>query len=203
MGLPPFRCTFEITTNQNTMTKVSEFIAQNSLPTERFLPVTNFEGRFWVSDYGRLVSHDHRKNTIAFLRPAVDGPGYYHTSLRMKPLNLSIRVHQIVGEHFCNKIQLPGKVMGWNHKDGNKLNNYYLNLEYILLSENVAHAIRTGLMDFKGEKHHNVKLTEEMVLQMRELRKTGMIYKDIGKIFGVGRRHAADVVNGICWGWLT
>lgn len=184
-------------------TKVQYFVSCNQLPQERFLPVTNFEGRFWVSDHGRLISHDHRKNKIAFLDPAIDGPGYLHTNLRMKPVNRSARIHVLVGEHFCEMVAIPGQRMVWNHKDGNKLNNFYKNIEFVTALYNSQHAVNIGLFDRKGEKHHNVRLTKEMVLQMRELRKSGMIYKEIGLRFGVGRRHAADVINGVCWGWLT
>lgn len=185
------------------MTKVQDFIQSNQLPEERFLPVTNFEGRFWVSDHGRIVSHDHRKSTVAFLSPHLDSLGYYNTQLRMKPENRKCRVHQLVGEHFCEMVYTPGHRMVWNHKDGNKLNNHYTNVEFVTHEYNIKHAVKTGLFDRKGIKHHNSILTEEMVLKMRELRKAGMIYKEIGIKFGVGRRHAADVVNGVCWGWLV
>lgn len=184
-------------------TKVQDFLQSNLIPEERFLPITNFEGRFWISDHGRIMSHDHRKDTISFLNPAVDGPGYYNTQLRMKPINKRVRVHVLVGEHFCEMVPVYGHRMVWNHKDGNKLNNHYTNIEYVTMLHNSQHAVRTGLFDRKGVKHHNVKITEEMVLQMRQMRKEGMIYKDIAIKFGIGRRHAADVVNGVCWGWLV
>ncbi|MGM0863384.1 MAG: HNH endonuclease [Bacillota bacterium] len=34
-----------------------------------------------------------------------------------------------------------------NHKDGNKLNNYYLNLEWCSNKENALHAVQTGLIN--------------------------------------------------------
>lgn len=182
------------------MERVNIFIEYNKFPEERFLPVKNFEGRFWISDHGRIISHDHRKNTIKFISTHLDSLGYYATQLRMKPVNRKCRVHQLVGEHFC---EMNGVNLTWNHKDGNKKNNFYENLEYISLANNFAHAFETGLHNLKGENHPNCKLTKEIVLQMRELRKSGMIYKDIGKRFGVCRRQASDVIRGVNWGWLT
>jgi len=91
-----------------------------------------------------------------------------------------------------------------NHKDGNKTNNYFENLEWIEARENCRHAVHIGLYDIKGEKHPNSKLTTSDVLHMRKLyfedKKT---QKEIGKLFGVCRRHAGDVINGVTWGWLN
>lgn len=185
------------------MINIQDFILQNQLPEERFLPVKNFESRFYISDFGRIVSHDHRKNTVSFLSPAIDSAGYYNTQLRMKPINTRIRVHKLVGLHYCPMIIIPDKRMVWNHKDGNKLNNYYKNIEYVTALYNSQHAVNTGLFDTKGEKHHNSKLSEADVLQMRLLYKTGLTQKVIGEMFGVSRRQAGDVIKGKNWGWLT
>lgn len=182
------------------LSKVQVFINNHRLSEERFLPIKDFEGRFWVSDFGRIVSFDHRKNTIKFLSTHLDSLGYYATQLRMKPFNRKCRVHQLVGEHFCEMI---GTGLTWNHKDGIKTNNYYKNLEYVSYAENIAHAVKIGLHNLKGENHPFSKLTKENVLEMRRLRKNGLLYKDIGDKFGICRRQASDVVRGVNWGWLT
>jgi len=186
---------------QITMTKVQDFIQSNQLPEERFLPVLHFEDRFWISDFGRIISHDHRKNTIKFLKPHLDSLGYFSTQLRMKPYNRKVRVHQLVGEHFCEMIPTTER-MSWNHKDGIKTNNHYTNLEYITSRENSAHAVINGLHDIKGEKHPHAKLTENDVRQIRLLSKTGLTHKEIGNKFGICRRQAGDIINLVNWGWL-
>lgn len=182
--------------------KVQDFIRSHQFPNEVFKPVKDFEGRFWISNHGSIVSHDHRKNTIAFLSPHLDSLGYYTTQLRMKPVNRRCRVHQLVGEHFCPMME-TGDRMCWNHKDGNKRNNLYTNLEYITMRDNCGHAVSSGLHDLKGSKHPNSKLSTDQVLQMRELRRKGFIYKDIADKFGVTRRQASDVIRGVNWGWLS
>lgn len=183
-------------------TNVQDFIQSHQFLNEVFKPVKDFEGRFWISNHGNIVSHDHRKNTISFLSPYFDSLGYYNVQLRMKPKVRKCRVHQLVGEHFCD-MPTSGERMGWNHIDGDKRNNLYSNLEYISLRENVKHAVSSGLFNTKGVNHHNSKLTEEKVLQIRSLYKTGLTQKKIGEIFGICRRQAGDIINRKNWGWLT
>jgi hypothetical protein len=85
-----------------------------------------------------------------------------------------------------------------NHKDGNKLNNYYRNLEWIESRKNTEHAVEIGLMDFKGEKHPHAKLTESDVLKIRSLYPQ---YKQkvIASMFGVCRRQVGDIINRKNW----
>jgi len=120
--------------------------------------------------------------------------------LRSSPSKRDVRVHILVGEYFVTKKNTDDTVI--NHLTGCKLFNYYKDLEWTTLRNNSIHAVDIGLHDIKGEKHHNAKLTKEDVIQMRSLRTSGLIYKEIGSLFGVTRRHASDVVRGINWGWL-
>lgn len=53
-------------------------------------------------------------------------------------------IHRLVAEHFIDKVIGKNVV---NHKDGNKLNNKFDNLEWCTQKENVQHAFKTGLMD--------------------------------------------------------
>lgn len=177
------------------------FINANKLPEENFKPIYDFEGRFWVSDYGRIVSCNLQKNTIDFLSLGIDTVGYYVTQLRMKPKSKRIRLHQLVAEHFCPR-ELCGQT--WvNHKNGIKLDNHFENLEWVTAAGNAAHAVETGLFNLKGEKHPHHKLTASEVIEMRRLRKSGLTHKQIAKQFGICRRQAGDVINGVNWGWLV
>lgn len=181
---------------------VALFIWANSMKEERFVPVNGFEDRFWISDFGRVISCNHRNGTVNFLNPHIDLSGYYQTNLRKKPANRKVRIHTLVGEYFVDKKYPTHDTV--NHLLGIKLSNYYKDLEWTTRGENIKHAVATGLMDFKGEKHHNSKLTIDQVREMRKLRETqGLTYNKLGGLFGIQRRHASDVVRGINWGWLT
>lgn len=163
---------------------------------ERIKDVEDFKGRFMITDFGRLFSINGRWKGIRLLKHAVDGPGYYNTTLRMKPKYRSVRIHQLVGEHFVDN---PDNKPQLNHKDGNKLNNHYLNLEWCTIAENIEHAVRTGLLDVKGEKHHHAKLRDADIPLIFEMRNKEITMKDIGNHFGVCRRTIGDVLNRRLW----
>lgn len=89
--------------------------------------------------------------------------------------NKTYKVHRLIAKTFIpNPLNLPQV----NHKDGNKLNNNYLNLEWCTQQQNTQHAYDNGLAksngnSMKGEnnpmygKHH----TEETKKKMSENRK--------------------------------
>ncbi len=166
-------------------------------PEERIEDVKGFEGRFMITDFGRLFSINGRWKGVRELKPHIGKKeGYYITNLRMKPKNRECRIHQLVGEHFVNN---PKNKPQLNHEDGNKLNNHYSNLKWVTQLENIQHAVRIGLIDKKGEKHHHAKLKDADIPLIFAMRNCGMIMKDIGNHFNVSRRTIGDVLNRRLW----
>lgn len=53
----------------------------------------------------------------------------------------NVRIHRIIAATFLGR----NDDLLVNHKDGNKLNNNSINLEYVTNQENVIHAYNTGL----------------------------------------------------------
>ena len=78
--------------------------------------------------------HAKGRELSQFLNPC----GY----LRVKLNNKAVQIHTIVANYFLGE-RPHGLVV--NHKDGNKLNNKPDNLEYVTITENIMHSIRTGL----------------------------------------------------------
>ena len=70
-----------------------------------------------------------------------------------------------------------------NHIDGNKLNNYVDNLEWCTQSENIQHAVATGLKA-QGEEHGRAKLTNEQVEEIRA-NPYGLTLEKLAEKFGV------------------
>jgi hypothetical protein len=172
---------------------------------EVWKPIKGWNGKYWISSHGRFKSFG-----IKYSKKCPDGyvtfghkdtQGYKGVTMRGGPgVYISTRIHIIVCEHFNG--DRPDWAECVNHKDGNKKNNYYKNLEWSTIGNNVKHAVETGLMNLKGQNHPAAKLTNEKVIKMRELRKQGFTYSELGEMFGVERRQASDVVRGVNWGWL-
>lgn len=86
--------------------------------------------------------------------------GYYSTKIRnvISGKYFCRRVHRLVAACFLG-IPNPDHIV--NHKDGNKLNNTVSNLEYLTRSENIKHAIRTGLIDFSTRKFRKTAVRQK------------------------------------------
>lgn len=103
-------------------------------------PVQGYEGRYSVSDDGRVYSHVTGK----FLRPKPHSAGYLAISLSDGNGHITdALVHRLVCSAFHG--EPDGDRSFVNHIDGNKKNNDPDNLEWCTRSENMRHAVRTGL----------------------------------------------------------
>ena len=95
---------------------------------EIWKPVNGFEGKYWVSNLGRV------KSKYKILTPALQKKSlmkhsqYYQITLwRSKYDGMTRPVHRLVAEAF---IPNPDNLPIVNHKDCNKLNNCVDNLEW-------------------------------------------------------------------------
>ena len=96
----------------------------------------------------------------------------------------SVYVHRLVAMAFLGSINEGYSV---NHKDGNKANNHYLNLEIVTHSENSKHSYHAlgnkNISSYKGSSHGMSKLNEEQVLLIRELYTMGKTPTELSKQF--------------------
>lgn len=124
----------------------------NGQPEEFWADIPGYEGLYQVSNLGRIKSLaktivktdgviQNRKERIVKQSPS---RGYKVFTFRKDGEIKTLRVHRVVAEVFLHK---PSEDMVVNHKDGNKSNNIYTNLEWVTQRENVRHALETGCMD--------------------------------------------------------
>lgn len=70
--------------------------------------------------------------------------------------------------------------------------------------ENIQDAFRKGRIpkpEYKvGSAHHNSKLTEEDVIEIRRRRVLGETHRSIAKDYPVNQRHISDICRRIGWG---
>lgn len=165
--------------------------------------IPNYETAYQASNLGRIRSLDRFvRNNIGkrlirgqILKPVIDPNGYYHVSIKIPNSDLkrrSVKVHRLVADTFLLKI--PGKLK-INHIDGDKANNGISNLEYCTTSENIKHALATGLQKRRAERI-NAKLKEDDVTFIRE--HYGKIkLKDLALKFGVSKSTIFHANRGI------
>lgn len=119
-------------------------------------------GMYEVSSWGRV----RNKNT-EYILGFVENHGYYRFGIKVNGETKHISVHRVVAHEFLSHNKSEQIV---NHINGNKINNYIKNLEWVTSQGNVNHAFYTGLIARKkGELSSRAKLTENDVRHICEL----------------------------------
>ena len=131
--------------------------------------IDGYEGRYAVSNFGEIFSV-YKNGKVVALRQAKQRDGYHLVRLYKKAQQQDRLVSRIVAEHF---IENPNNYKEVNHKDGDKSNNSYSNIEWCTRSQNMTHAIKMGLAKRFGENCGTSKLTESDVLKIRKTYSSG------------------------------
>lgn len=92
-----------------------------------------FEGLYAITDCGKVYSHSRvysngRLHKGRWMKPQIDNFGYHRVNLTNKEGKVSrVGIHRLVALHFLtNELSHPEV----NHKDEDKLNNNFDNLEW-------------------------------------------------------------------------
>lgn len=125
--------------------------------------------------------------------------GYAQVQLRDRPRRRWHRkVHHLVMEAFIGSPPTPKHQT--NHKDGDKSNNHWTNLEWTTARENINHADALGLRWFRrGEEHTQAKLKEADVLRIRRFLSLGRSMTAIAKEFNVDRKTIYNIKRNVIW----
>lgn len=107
-------------------------------------------------------------------------------------------VHRWVAEAF---IPNPENKPFVNHKDGNKKNNHFTNLEWVTNQENVTHAVETGLV-LRGEDTWN-GISEQDAIRICELLSEGVRLCDIARETGTNYSVVKHIYNKNSWGHIS
>lgn len=126
---------------------------------KRFIDIARLEQYFRIEEDGAIWSY--RKNK--YLKPSFNTAGYLYISLRLPDLNnpphsekaRMYAIHRLVATKFIG--ECPPK-LETSHKDGNKTNNHYSNLEYLTHSENILksfreHGRKIDTLKYTGRTH--------------------------------------------------
>lgn len=165
----------------------------------RPVPIAGFQAFYEVSDDGRVRSirqgfrfqraiaitlwgHDYRRVTLTVLDPAAP----------KGRRSQAFAVHTLVAGAFIGQRPLGHET---NHKSGDKSDNSVANLEYVMPTENEAHAVRLGLKA-RGERNACAKLTVSDIIAIRNDKRGGT---PIGRDYGIDRHTVNVIKRGASW----
>lgn len=131
---------------------------------EEWRDIKNYEGKYQVSNLGRVRSLDRFVNSINGKRKVkgqimsfTTRSGYNVLVLRKNNMRKSKQVHRLVAEAFIPNINNKPFV---NHKDFNRKNNNVDNLEWVTQKENVHWSIcnmKNKNKIFKDKEHYGIR----------------------------------------------
>jgi len=156
-----------------------------------------------ISECGdvRRSQHAHGYPAGLLLKPKCNQFGYLSVCLYRDGHRREAFVHRWVALAFHGPQPTPSHEVA--HGDGNKKNNHWCNLRWATRSENCRQKREHGsLPDIKGEKHPQSRLTEDLVLAMRERRGQRALYREISQEFGVPKITVYEAVPGKTWGYI-
>lgn len=131
---------------------------------------------YYVSNFGKL------RNGKYLISPSIKR-GYYCYIIQKK----FYLIHRLVAEKFIDN---PNKYKIVNHKDGNKINNHYTNLEWCTAKDNVKHAIENSLIS-----------TIKKIVHYDNLNNIINIYNsapEAAKALDIKSYHICDACKGKC-----
>jgi len=125
--------------------------------------VVGYEGRYQVSNFGRVMSLKRYKTGGGILRQSLSNAGYLKVGLYKESTHKNHNVHRLVALAFIPKDGCEFV----NHIDGNKVNNKVENLEWCSRSDNQKHAFRMGLqkVNLIAAREAAWKKTRKSILQ--------------------------------------
>lgn len=157
--------------------------------------IESVDNKYEVNEYGVVRNIKTKRE----LKPHINKYGYLQLNLYDKSVKLHCKkIHRIVAEVFLPRINNKNEV---NHIDGNKLNNHISNLEWCTRSENINHALQTGLTVLpSGENHCWSKITKDIVFEILKLLEDGDLnHKEIAEKLNITRPTVSNISCGSSW----
>ena len=169
---------------------------------EIWKPITGYEGKYEVSNLGRVKSLSriinqkngrHRRIKERILIPGRMG-NYHGVVLCNDDGMKKCYIHRLVCAAFIG--DPIGERNVTNHKDGDKFNNRVSNLEWVTYAENLNHAYQYGLQHGYGENSHYSKFSDEVVKKVREQYATGKYLQvELAEMHGISKMQIHRIVK--------
>jgi len=148
-------------------------------------------------------------NTGAIKYSNVNKQGYWCTQFKKDSKIYTRKIHRLVALYFLEEPSEDLKkvcsenypyIVCVNHKDHNKLNNHYSNLEWCTHEHNTKESWRVGnTKPLKGSLNGMSVLTEDLVHKICREFEQGMMPKEAVEVFGISRQQATKIRSGHAW----
>jgi hypothetical protein len=146
---------------------------------------------YWISEGGRLFS----EHSDGLLGGYVGPNGYLYYTFRDKSRHYA---HRLVATKFVKGFY-PHLVV--NHKDHDKLNNHYTNLEWVTQAANVEHSYTNSQRNRpKSYNHSRSKLSAEQACAIYVSKKS---VSQLAKEYSVDWNVVSGIKKGVRYTWAT
>jgi hypothetical protein len=180
--------------------------------TEAWMEIKEFEGFYEVSNTGLIRSLPRQvvyvRNGVEattfrrgkVLTPkrvgGVNGDFYSFVTLCKDGVKDQRSVHRLVARHFIGESPFDGAVV--MHLDDDTKNNQVGNLRWGTDKENAQDKV-SKCRQPRGNSHARSRLKESDIPIIRELKRNGVMNKDVAKRFGVGETTISNINSGRTW----
>jgi hypothetical protein len=171
------------------------------LPNEVWVDVKQFEGKYKISNLGRVKSLVRTRILVEKIRKQVYRNRYLQINLPIDStgkFHIPKKVHKLVAQHFVINPH-PRKYKVINHKNSDRFDNSAVNLEHCTQAMNVAHSNEKNGLYNSGEKNKSSKLTDQDAKNiLKEYKpKKGLI--GIARKYKVHKSTILGIINNTAW----
>lgn len=171
---------------------------------EEWRDIPNYEEYYQINKEGVVKSLKRiifrKDNTIQtfksrILKQYISSNGYKSVSLTKNGTTRMFNIHSLLVLSFINKDYIVQKLVV-NHKDGNKLNNDFSNLEIVTSSQNNQHSILNSLNNPRRRK--NTKVNKELLQKiLYDLKnKNYNTLRDLSNNYNISYSYLCQLKNG-------
>ncbi len=167
------------------------------LDDEIWKSIPGTEGKYEISDYGRVKSYCY--SSEGKIVKSGNIKGYRSINLKVDGQKKTILIHKLVAETFLENSDESKDVV--IHKDWNKLNNHVSNLAWLSREESFTRA-QDKLIQARKKKGRIVthsKLSEKDVAAIKSMLEKGRKQKVIAELFCVSAMQISRIKNNTSW----
>jgi hypothetical protein len=171
------------------------------LDDEQWLDMPNSDGRYKVSNYGRIKSFSYNK-TDGQIMKCHEIKGFKAVSLKINKAHRAYYVHKLVAEVWIPRPSDQHELV--THLDRNLKNNHVSNLAWI--TKEVSYKQNTEYFRQKrtAVTHrkviHNSKLKEKDIQLLKSMLQKGVTQAKIAKMFCISEMQVTRIKRGENWG---